>query len=320
VCAAALLTSSSDVLAALLQAAPADALAAGEAQHALMKMCEAHKSRQGAIDCTAVQRRASLLTSRGACVNEERDQLQTPLYSLAVSGCAACFKYFIEQLGLDVTAVFADSSTALHVAASGGRSGVVQVLLQAGADVHAQTAAAGHTALHTAVAADKTSPNTIKALLAAKPAVIAAAAAAAAVAGGGAHTSSAQQQQQQQSFLEQQDVNGCTALHLAVGTERLAGYKTAALTALLKYSSTKDLAAALALSDKHGNTVLHYAIAKTCATEALELLLAACQRVNALQQLLSLPDAAGLIPVRIARVYNDAAVIDVVQRYTNQVT
>jgi Ankyrin repeats (3 copies) len=147
--AAALLTSSSDVLEALLQAAPADALAVGETQHTLMKMCEAHKSHKGSTDCTAVQRRASLLVSRGACVNAHRPPLKTPLYSLAADGCAACVKYFIEELDLDIKAVFADSRTALHVAASGGHSSVVQVLL------HAQTTAAGHTALHTAVAADK---------------------------------------------------------------------------------------------------------------------------------------------------------------------
>jgi Ankyrin repeats (3 copies) len=315
--AAALLTSSSYVLEALLQAAPAYALAAGETQHTLMKMCEAHKSHKGSIDCTAVQRRASLLVSRGACANEHRPPLQTPLYSLAADGCAACVKYFIKQLGVDVTAVFADNSAALHVAASGGHSSVVQVLLHAGADVHAQTTAAGHTALHTAVAADKICIYTVKALLAAKPA---ATAATAAVAGTDSNTTQQQQQQQQLSLLEQHDVNGCTALHLAVGRDRLSGYNVAALTALLKYSSAKNLAAALAVRDKHGNTVLHYAIAKTSATGKLGVLLAACKRVIALQLLLSLSDAAGLTPVRLARVYNDAAVIDVVQRYTNQVT
>jgi ankyrin repeat protein len=157
------------------------------------------------------------------------------------------------------------------------------------------------------------SSSTIKALLAAKPTKTTTAAAATAM-------SDTCVQQQQQSLLVQQHVNGSTAVHLAVGRDRLTGYHTTVLTALLEHSNKEELAAALALSDKHGNTVLHYAIAKACATETLELLLAACQRVNALQQLLSLPDAAGLTPVRIARVYNDAAVIDVVQRYTNQVT
>jgi ankyrin repeat protein len=306
------------VLEALLQAAPADKLAE-LAQRTLVLMCRKHKldSRSDNeqcehSNCTAVQRRASLLLStkgRITAASEVTRPWTTPLASLAASGCTACVKYFIEQLGAGVTVVSADNSTALHAAASGGHSDVVKLLLCAGADVHAKTTA-GNTALHTAVAADKSSPNTIKALLAAKPAVTTATTAAAADSD---HSSSAQQQQQQQrSCSEQQDVNGCTALHLAVGTERLAGYKTVILAVLLEHSDAKDLAAALALSDKHGNTVLHYAVAKTCATETLELLLAACQRVNALQQLLSLTDVAGLTPVRTARVYNDAAVIDLV--------
>jgi ankyrin repeat protein len=216
------------------------------------------------------------------------------------------YETFIEQLGLDVTAVFAENSTALHLAAGANHSDVVQLLLQSGADVHAQTPA-GDTALHTAVAADTTSGSTIKALIATRPATTTVAA-------------GDEDSVQQQSLLEQQDVKGCTALHLAVGTDRLSGYKIVALAALLKHSHAKDLAAALALTDEHGNTVLHYAIAKTCATERLELLLAAWKRVGALQQLLNLPDAAGLTPLHIARMYNDAAVINEVQRYTNQVT
>jgi ankyrin repeat protein len=287
-------------------------------------------------NCTALQRRAGVLLSRGgrsAAVSElDSYEKETPLGNLAASGCAACVKHFIEQLGADVTVVFGNNRTALHAAASSGCGDVVQLLLRAGADVHAQTAvgdtavhtaasrdhsdvvqlllragadvhvktAAGDTALHKAVALSNASSSTVKALLASDKKRV--------------------QQQQQQSLLVQQDSNGCTALHLAVGTERLSGYKTETLKALLQHSSAKDLAAALAVSDQHGNTVLHYAVANTSATETLELLLAACTRVGALQQLLSLPDAAGLTPLRTARVYSDAAVMDVLQRYTNQVS
>jgi Ankyrin repeats (3 copies) len=312
--AAAQLTSKEDaMLEALLQAAPVNALAEAT-QHALMRMCGAHRGRHDSTDCAAVQRRASLLLSRGACVNKQEPLLQTLLYSLAASGCAGCTEHFIEQLGADATAVFADNSTALHVAACACHSNVVLLLLRAGCDVHAQTTA-GYTALHAAVAADVAkSVTTIKALLDAKPT---ATTASTATGDDISDSNSAQQQQQQQPLLTQQDVNGCTALHLAVGTDRLSGYMGAALTTLLKHSSAKDLAAALTVTDKHGSTVLHYAVAKPWGTEMLDLLLEECKRVGALQQLLSLPDAAGLTPVRIA--FNDAAVIEVLQRYTNKV-
>jgi ankyrin repeat protein len=286
-------------------------------------------------NCTAVQRRAGVLLSSGgraAAVSEvDFYEKETPLGNLAASGCAACVKHFVEQLGADVTVVFGNNRTALHAAASGGCCDVVQLLLQAGADVHAQTTAgdtavhtaasgnhsdvvqlllraganvhvktaAGDTALHKAVTLSNASSSTVKALLASDKKRV---------------------QRQQQSLLVQQDSNGCTALHLAVGTDRLSGYKTETLKALLQHSDAEDLAAALAVSDQHGNTVLHYAVAKTSATETLELLLAACTRVGALQHLLSLPDAAGLTPLRTARVYSDAAVMDVLQRYTNQVS
>jgi ankyrin repeat protein len=316
-------------------------------QRTLVLMCGKHRlhSRYDSdqecevSNCTAVQRRASVLLNRGgrtAAVSElDSYGKETPLGNLAASGCAACVKHFIEQLGADVTVVFGNNSTALHAAAKGGCGDVVELLLQAGADVHAQTTAgntavhtaasgdhsdvvelllragadkhakttAGDTALHKAVAVSNASSSTVKALLTADK-----------------NSAPQQEQQQQQSLLAQQDSNGCTALHLAVGTDRLSGYKIERLKVLLKHSSTKDSAASLAVSDQHGNTVLHYAVAKSCATETLELLLAACTRVGALQQLLILPDAAGLTPLRTARVYSDAAVVDVLQRYTNQVS
>eukprot|EP00953_Heterococcus_sp_UTEX-ZZ885_P016943 9509-Heterococcus_DN1.PRE.2 len=157
------LKGSDDVLEALLQAAPADKLAE-LAQRTLVLMCRKHKldSRSDNeqcehSNCTAVQRRASLLLSTKGCVTDVSEVTRpwiTPLASLAASGCTACVKYFIEQLGAGVTVVSADNSTALHAAASGGHSDVVKLLLCAGADVHAKTTA-GNTALHTAVAADK---------------------------------------------------------------------------------------------------------------------------------------------------------------------
>jgi ankyrin repeat protein len=256
-----------------------------------------------------------LLLDAGADVRVQTTAGVTALHA-AAEGYHSDIVELLLQAGADVRIQTTAGVTALHAAADGDRSGMVELLLQAGADVHAQTAA-GDTALHKAVAASKknsrTSSTTVKALLTVRPATAAATIAA-------DDDNSSQQQQQQQLLLAQQDANGCTALHLAVGTDRLSGYKTEVLTALLEHSSATDLAAALILSDKHGSTVLHYAIAKACDTETLELLLAACTRVGALQQLLSLSDAAGLTPVHVARMYNDAAVISVVQRYTNQVT
>jgi Ankyrin repeats (3 copies) len=138
--AAALLKGSDDVLEALLRAAPADRLA--ELTHrTLAMMCRSHKLHNVCdndddseySNCTALQRRASLLVSKGGritAINEvnayERD---IPLLTITARGCAGCVKYFIEQLGADVTAVSADNSTALHAAAAGSNSDVAELLL-----------------------------------------------------------------------------------------------------------------------------------------------------------------------------------------------
>jgi hypothetical protein len=134
---AAFLQSSDDVLEPLLQAAPADRLA--ELTHrTLVLICGAH-SRNYRYDseddseygnCTALQRSASLLLSRGACataVSEvDPDKKETALANLTGKGCFSCVKYFVQQLGADVTVVFGDNSTTALHAAAGEQRGLCQ--------------------------------------------------------------------------------------------------------------------------------------------------------------------------------------------------
>ncbi|GAW10696.1 hypothetical protein ANO14919_000310 [Xylariales sp. No.14919] len=92
-----------------------------------------------------------LLLERGAKVEPEGEDVQTPLWCAVNEGHEAVVRLLLEN-GANVKAkTTSEQWTALHVAATNGHGGVVQLLLENGADIRAMTASKQQTALDMAV-------------------------------------------------------------------------------------------------------------------------------------------------------------------------
>jgi ankyrin repeat protein len=118
-------------------------------------------------------------------------------------------------------------------------------------------------------------------------------------------------------LIAQQDYRGYTPLHTAVLKRRGEAEPIDMLRVLLS-SRDSHLAAALVKQDETGRTVLHMAV-KLRLMDEVQLLVAACHKVEVLQSVLHMRDNKDQTLVALARCMRGDALVSVLAPYCEEV-